>query len=180
MTQAALSDPWMALDDIGDQDLDHPEAEALTVLTFTLGRQVFAVDVHRVREILDATEIAPLPNAPHDVLGMIDLRGQSIAIVDLASRIGTRMDQADGTGRIVVFEFETGTKTTSLAVPADRVLRVRDIAVDSIEPVPDTLSDWQCDVADGMARTDDGIALILGIDRILAGGTGQPGPFDFG
>ena len=177
MTQLAAADDWLALDQMEDPDAASEETPPLTVLTFALGAQVFAVDVHRVREILDATEIAPLPNAPHDVLGMIDLRGQSIAIVDLASRIGAQAEMGSA-GRIVVFEFDQDGKTTSLGVPADRVLRVREIPGDTIEPVPDTLSGWRCDVADGMARTDDGIALILGIDHILAG-SDEPGPFDF-
>ena len=177
MSQPAIAEDWDAQGQAEDPEGIAEAPPPLTVLTFALGTQVFAVDVHRVREILDATEIAPLPNAPHDVLGMIDLRGQSIAVVDLASRIGTRSDTGS-TGRLVVFEFPRDGKTISLGVPADRVLRVREILADTIEPVPDTLSGWQCDVADGMARTDDGIALILGIDRILAR-TGEPGPFEF-
>src|SRR6056297_1463875 len=77
---------------------------SLTALSFVLGGQVFAVDVHHVREIVDLADIAPLPNAPHDVLGITDLRGQSIVIVDLAARLGTRAEPADD-ARIVVFEF---------------------------------------------------------------------------
>jgi purine-binding chemotaxis protein CheW len=165
------------LGDIGSPDDESEEIKPLTILTFKIGSQVFAVNVHLVREILDMSEINPLPNAPHDVLGMIDLRGQSIAIVDLASRIGAcsegRQDQ-----RIIVFEFPNGDRMTSLGVLADRVLRVRETSEEAIEPVPETLSGWRCDVADGMVRSDDGIAIMLGMDRIL-GGSGQPGPFDF-
>lgn len=157
--------------DSSDDDPSTP-----TVLTFMLGRQLLAVDVHRVREILDRSAIMPLPSAPHDVLGMIDLRGQTIAIVDLAGRIG--VDPPAETGRIIVFELPNGGGTTSLGILADKVLRVREIGEDSVEEVPETLSDWRCDMASGMLRTDEGIAMILRIDHIL-GATARPGPFDF-
>lgn len=174
--RAETDDDLSSFDDVPGAD-DAAEAGGLTVLTFELGSQVFAVDVHRVRAILDRTEIAPLPNAPHDVLGMIDLRGEGIAIVDLAARIGAARDRRED-ARIVVFEFPQEGRTTSLGVLADRVLRVREAAEDALEPVPETLSGWRCEVADGMLRSEEGIAIVLGIDRILGGG-GAPGPFDF-
>lgn len=164
------------LDEVSDCDAE--EIENPTVLTFTLGEQVFAVDVTFVQEILDLTTISPLPNAPHDVLGMIDLRGQGIAIADLASRIGAMVSQKND-ARIIVFQFNKGDELTSLGVLADRVLNVREIGETDVEPVPDTLTGWTCDVAKGMVRTQDGIAMILDIDRILCGDA-RPGAFDFG
>ncbi len=172
----ALLDPFGF--DAGDgEDGTHEETQPPTVLTFTLGEQIFAVDVHRVQEILDRTAISPLPNAPHDVLGMIDLRGKGIAIVDLASRIGA-VAARNQDARIIVFEFPSGDTFMSVGVLAERVLRVREMADKEIEPVPETLSDWNCDVAAGMLRTEDGIAMILDIDRILWN-AGRPGAFDF-
>ncbi|MGR3801872.1 chemotaxis protein CheW [Marinibacterium profundimaris] len=172
----AVLDPF-GFDEGGGDDGGEEDSPPPTVLTFTLGAQIFAVDVHRVQEILDRTAISPLPNAPHDVLGMIDLRGQGIAIVDLASRIGApTANNADA--RIIVFEFPNGDHSTSLGVLAEKVLRVREMSDKDVEPVPETLSDWRCDVAGGMIRTEDGIAMILEIDRILCD-AGRPGPFDF-
>lgn len=168
-------DPF-GLDDV--EDSADIEAQPPTVLTFTLGDQLFAVDVQRVREILDLTEISPLPNAPHDILGMIDLRGQGIAIANLASRIGASVTPQDD-ARIVVFQFPSETGQTSLGVIADRVLRVREMVDKDVEPVPETLTGWKCEVAGGMLRTEDGIAMILDIDKILCA-DGLPGPFDFG
>ena len=58
-----------------------------TYLLFGLGTRNYATDVSNVREIVDLAEIRPLPNAPHDVFGMIDLRSQSIPVIDLAARM---------------------------------------------------------------------------------------------
>ncbi|MFT6103952.1 MAG: purine-binding chemotaxis protein CheW [Paracoccaceae bacterium] len=175
--EALSTDTAFALDEFGDQD-ETEEASQVVMLTFTLGRQVFAVDVGFVREILDMSEISQFPNAPHDVLGMIDLRGQGIAIIDLAGKLGTHA-QSSPDARIIVFEFVREGVTTSLGVVAEKVLRVRDLAKETLEPVPDTLSGWRCDAVEGMVRTDDGIAMVLGIESILCK-SDVPGAFDFG
>ncbi len=156
---------------------DTEDQKTLTVLTFTLGQQVLAVDVHCVREILDGTEIKPLPGAPGDVLGMIDLRGQGICIVDLAQRLGTHPDHREDR-RIVVFEFREKDSASSIGILADRVLRVCETQPEKIEPIPETFSAWRCEAATGMLRTEDGIALLLDINRILNPALGR-GDFDF-
>ncbi|WP_121063757.1 chemotaxis protein CheW [Chachezhania antarctica] len=165
-----------------DQMLEQDEAadvDTVTFLTFRIGAQVFAVDVRFVREILASGELSQLPNAPHDVMGMIDLRGQAIAIVDLAGKLGARADGAED-DRIVVFEFSIDDRTTSLGVIADEVLRVDEVPEDAIEPVPETLSGWQCDEARGMIRTEDSIAILLRIDHILCHGVRQAArPFEY-
>ena len=153
------------------------ETPAPTVLTFGLAGHVCAVDVHRVREILDPTEITPLPDSPHDVLGMIDLRGQCIAVIDVAGRIGAAGADTSA-GRIVVFDLPRGDGTVPVAVPADRVLGVLELCPGAREPLPDTMTDWRCAVATGMVRTEHGIAVILDTDALFGGGL--PGPFDFG
>jgi len=168
---------------------DAPDGPApLTLLTFVLGGQVFAVPVTHVREIVDCSDISALPNAPHDVLGLIDLRGQSVPVVDLAARLGIRAAPGPE-ARIVVFAFAGGpggdgqeaaaAAVASLGVLTERVLRVAEIAQDALEPMPDTLSGWRCEAATTLARTEDGRALVLDVDGLLRRG-GTPGPFDFG
>ncbi|MEE4119674.1 MAG: chemotaxis protein CheW [Paracoccaceae bacterium] len=161
---------------------DAPDGPApLTLLTFVLGGQVFAVPVTHVREIVDRSEISALPNAPHDVLGLIDLRGQSVPVVDLAARLGIRAEPG-AEARVVVFAFsgegEGGAAATSLGVLTERVLRVAEIGLDALEPMPDTLSGWRCEAATTLARTEDGRALVLDVDGLLRRGR-RPGPFDF-
>lgn len=154
-------------DSRAEDDAAEGETSSATYLMFQLGQRIFAVDVRCVREVLAVCEILPLPNAPRDVVGVIDLRNQGIAIVDLASRLG--MATAPGEdARIVVFEVSNGTDEVSLGVVADQVLRVREVADEEVEPVAHTGADWKGDGVKGMIRTEDGLALILGIERFLA------------
>ena len=113
-----------------DQDFDlleeHPgdgpgegqDVPSRTMITFHLSDQTFGADVRFVREIVDVKKITPMPGAPGDVLGLIDLRNESIAIIDLAGRFG--LPGAEGEdARIIVLTFHGNGKEHSLGIVAD-------------------------------------------------------------
>lgn len=162
-----------------DDAAEGEDAQSRVLLTFRLGRQVFAVDVARVREVVDLCAIAALPGAPHDVLGMIDLRAEPIAILDLASRLGVPAQEGPD-ARIIVFTFGDGAAAISLGVVADQVLRVCDVAPAAVEPMPDTRTGWRSTDVEGIVRTDHGTAMLLGIEGILCRDAQRSGAFDFG
>ena len=158
-----------------DEGGETEEAPARVLVTFRLGPQVFAVDVACVREVVDLCAIAPLPGAPHGVLGMIDLREEPIAILDLASRLGVAASEGTDS-RIIVFTFGA----VSLGVVADQVLRVCEVADGAVEPMPETRTGWRSEDIEGIVRTEDGAAMLLGVERILCRDADLPGAFDFG
>ncbi len=147
-------------------------AEPAARLVFEVAGQIFAVAVARVREILDLQPISPLPNAPADLLGMIDVRGKGVAVIDLHARLGLRsVDREEG--RILVFEI--GSANVPVAAIADRVIAVAEIPDDEIEPAPESLTGWRADALRGVARLDGRITMILDLDRIFH----DKDPFDF-
>jgi purine-binding chemotaxis protein CheW len=155
------------------------EGEARVLVTFRLAEQVFAVDVAWVREVLDLCAVAPMPGAPHDVLGMIDLREEPIAILDLAGRLG--LPAAGGVeARILVLTFGAGDDAVSLGVVADQVLRVCEAPRAAVEPMPETRTGWRSAEIEGLVRTEDGAALLLAVERIICRDAATPGEFDFG
>src|SRR6056297_2732472 len=135
---AVTASPTIAPD---DHEKPTEEAVADTYLTFVLAEQIFAVPVANVREILDLQTISRLPNAPGDLVGMIDVRGQGIGVVDLASRLGLCLD-GGAESRIVVFELDDGPDRVPLGIVADRVLSVAEIEPHSVEKTPKTMSTW--------------------------------------
>lgn len=160
-----------------DPSKDGLAEDSFTLLTFSLGQQLFGVDVRYVREVLDQRPIAPLPNAPHGVLGMIDVRARSIAIVDLASRLG--LPWQDGPdARMVVFEFEHTDGSRPIGIVAEQVLRVVDAQRSRLEPLPDTMSRWSCELIEGLLRTEDSNVMILRIEKALVTDAVSP-EFDF-
>lgn len=151
-----------------------------TLLTFRLDGQVFAVDVTHVREIVDPSEITTLPGAPSGVLGMIDLRGDAIAILDLSAHL-TLADARGPESRIIVFCFgEDHGTAVSVGVVAQQVLRVCEIASTGVAPLPETTMQWRNADIEGLVLTEDGKAILLDILRIFGGNRDLPGDFDFG
>lgn len=151
-------------------------AEPQTYVTFELAGQIFAVEVGTVREILDLQPISRLPNAPADLLGMIDVRGQGIAVIDLLSHLGLGHPLSRDEGRIVVFELDADSRKP-VGVIADRVLSVVAIADSEIEPAPMTMVRWNAAAMTGVARVDGQLIMMLALDRLFKGDA--TGPFDF-
>lgn len=171
MAQTAHLDP-VAGPSSGGPDPDETASRTCVMVEF--GEQAFAIDVSAVREILDIRPITPLPNAPPDLLGMIDLRDESIAVIDLTSRLGlpTRAARAE---RIIVLDLDGG---AAVGVIADRVLSVIEVTSERVEPCPDTRIGWTCGGMDGIVRIAGRQTLLLDPARVLGGGAGDA--FDFG
>ncbi|TFL17929.1 chemotaxis protein CheW [Jannaschia formosa] len=150
-----------------DPDELAEEAVADTYLTFVLASQIFVVPVANVREILDLQSISRLPNAPGDLVGMIDVRGQGIGVVDLASRLGLRLE-GGAQSRIVVLELGDGPERAPLGIVADRVLSVAEIDPTTVEAAPRTMSSWEAREVRGITRLDGQIAILLNLGAIFS------------
>lgn len=153
----------------------------VTYVTFDLGAQTLAADVADIREILDRQEISPLPQAPAGLIGMIDLRGEGIAVLDLARELGLPQE---GRGDRVIVIDRSAAGGAVLAVIADRVRNVVEIGSGSIDPVPDVPGNWRAEAMTGVVRIDGRLAYIIDLGTALglygSKEPGQmPGPFDF-
>ena len=148
-----------------DQAADEDETSS-TYLTFDLGGQTLGVEVRFVREILDLQKITRLPNAPIEVQGVIDVRGVSVPILDLRTRLGVGGIEVEGDQRIVVLEL--GGQRRAVGVFADRVRNVDVIPRANIEPVPtEGLGGWDTSSLMGLARNAEDLIVLIDIDRIL-------------
>lgn len=176
MSELLADAPSLPADDWEPGDDNAQTAEPHTYVTFELAGQIFAVDVANVREILDLQPISRLPNAPADLLGMIDVRGEGIAVIDLPSHLGLMHQANPGDGRIVVFELGAD-RRKPVGVIADHVLSVVAIADADIEPAPDAMTRWRSDAMIGVARVDGQLTMMLALDRLFTGAAS--GPFDF-
>lgn len=145
-------------------------AHAATLLTFDLAGQKLAVDVRQVREILDLQPIARVPNAGSDVLGVIDVRGEAITMIDLGDRLGMRRDGFARDARIIVLELSGGGSLQVVGFEADAVLSVVDVAPQAIERVPvPTATRWRGAAVTGMTRLDGALFMIVDLEALLAG-----------
>ena len=105
-------------------------------LTFRLGEEIFALDIARVREVLEYTTVTALPRSPDFVRGVINLRGSVVPVVDMRLAFGmTRTEQTVSTCVIIV-EMEVEGETVVMGAMADSVQEVIELAPGLIEPSP--------------------------------------------
>ena len=105
-------------------------------VTLGIDREVFAVPVETVLEILDMRQASRVPEAPPYMLGLIDLRGRSVPVLDLRGKLGLPAIPATETTRILVLEVTISGRPLVFGLVADRVIEVMALSAGEIEPAP--------------------------------------------
>lgn len=143
---------------------DHVQA-----VTFGIGKEVFAVPVPLVREILDYREPFRIPNGPAHFLGLIDVRGQGIPTIDLRLRLGLPAIDPTPLTRILILEVPRGDRALTIGLVIDKALSVSAFAREGIEQSPEIGVRWNSEYIEGVVRENDGFIVLIDIGRILTG-----------
>jgi purine-binding chemotaxis protein CheW len=138
-------------------------------LTFALAHEEYGLEILKVREIIGYMDITAVPQTPHHVKGVINLRGQVIPVVDLRSKFG--MDTAEVTEEtcIIVVEICQGDRNFQTGIVVDHVQEVLDILAADIEDAPQFGSSVDTDFILGMGKIGETVKILLDIDKVLAG-----------
>ncbi|MBC7246820.1 MAG: chemotaxis protein CheW [Actinobacteria bacterium] len=139
-------------------------AEELQLVVFSLGREEFAVEVTQVREIMRMEEITRMPKSPHFVEGIINLRGQIIAVIDLAKRLNIEAQERSGDTRIIV--VEAGDVKVGMIV--DSVSEVLRVDADALEPSPTLAADVSAAFLTGVIKHDNRLIILLDLTKVLS------------
>ena len=137
-------------------------------LAFRLAGEVYAVDILRIREIIEYTLPTSVPMMPPSLRGVINLRGAVVPVIDLAVRFGR---EATGVGKrtcFVIVEVAHEGATLVLGLMVDGVNAVMEIAAADIEPPPSFGTRVNAEFIAGMARGDGRFVIILDIARVLS------------
>jgi purine-binding chemotaxis protein CheW len=143
--------------------------ETAQYLTFKLADEVFAVEVARVREILEYTNITKVPRTPDFMRGVINVRGSVVPVVDLRLKFGLSKTEQSLNTCIVVLEVEFQKEATVLGALADSVQEVIEMEPLSIEPPPKIGSGLQTDLIRGIGKREGKFIMILDTDRVFSG-----------
>ena len=143
--------------------------ETVQYLTFKLEEEVFALDVSKVREILEYTSVTKVPQTPEFMRGVINLRGSVVPVVDLRLKFGmSRTEQTINTC-IIVVEVDMDGETTILGTLADSVQEVIEMEPEQIEPAPHIGTKLNTDFIRGMGKHDNQFIMILDVDKVFSG-----------
>lgn len=143
-------------------------ADEAQFVTLGIEREVFAVPVEAVLEILDMREIFHIPEAPPYMLGLIDLRGRSIPVLDLRAKLGLPSIPPTETTRILVIEAQVGGRALVLGLVADRVIEVLAFGSTDIEPAPEIGVRWQSEYIAGVGHRDASFVIIFDLPNLFA------------
>jgi purine-binding chemotaxis protein CheW len=137
-------------------------------LTFRLNQEVFAVEVFRVREVLDIVNITPLPNAPSYMRGMINVRGNLVPVVDTRHKFGMGPVERTTDARIIILEIEDSEgETIAVGALADGVHEVTELNAADVEAAPRIGTSWNTNFIQGIGKRHDQLIVILDIDRVF-------------
>ena len=142
--------------------------EEATYLTFTLGQEEFAVDVSKVREVLEFTKITKVPKTPDFMRGVINLRGSVVPVVDLKMKFGMEKTEQTINTCIVVMEVTIGDKATILGGLTDAVQEVVELEPEQIEAAPKIGTSLDTDFISGMGKRNEEFIIILDIDKVFS------------
>jgi len=136
-------------------------------LTFSLAGEEYGIGILKIREIIGMLPITSVPETPHFVKGVINLRGKVIPVVDLRRRFG--MAEIDYTERtcIIVVEIAGPAGTVSMGVVVDSVSEVLNIKEADIEDTPSFGTQLNTEYILGMAKMGKGLKILLDIEKAL-------------
>ena len=142
--------------------------ETTQYLTFKLDEEIFALDIAKVREVLDYTTVTKVPRTPEFMRGVINLRGSVVPVVDMRLKFGmTKTDKTVNTC-IIIVEITLAGETVVLGALADAVHEVIELEPGQIEPAPKIGTRLKTDFIRGMGRRNDAFIIILDIDKVFS------------
>jgi purine-binding chemotaxis protein CheW len=142
-------------------------AETNQYLTFTLDDEDFALDIGKVREVLDFTTITKVPRMPAFLRGVINLRGNVVPVIDLRYKLGMGAIKQSVDTCIVIVEIMIDDELTHMGALADSVREVIDLDPGQISPPPKLGIKINNEFIKGMGKQEEKFLIILDIDKVL-------------
>ncbi|MGP8307291.1 chemotaxis protein CheW [Vibrio sp. YIC-376] len=142
---------------------DATNDEVLQWVTFQLEEETYGINVMQVREVLRYTEIAPVPGAPDYVLGIINLRGNVVTVIDTRSRFGLVEGEVTDHTRIIVIESERQV----IGILVDSVAEVVYLRSSEIDTTPSVGTDESAKFIQGVSNRDGKLLILVDLNKLL-------------
>jgi purine-binding chemotaxis protein CheW len=137
-------------------------------LTFTLDREVFALSIDSVREVLELTDITRIPRTPEFMRGVINLRGHAVPVVDLRRKFRMRVAEDTVNTCIIIVEVTFEGERTIMGALADSVREVVELDAGEIEAAPKMGTAVRTEFIKGMGKQNEQFIIILDVDKVFS------------
>ena len=151
-----------------DQDVKDIQKRDGKYLTFSLSNEEYGIEILKIKEIVGMIDITPVPRTPDFIKGVVNLRGKVIPVMDL--RIKFSLKAMDYTERTCIIVVEIGGEVgkVMIGIVVDTVSEVLNIKPEEIEDTPAFGANLDTTYILGMAKTSDGVKILLDIDKVLS------------
>jgi purine-binding chemotaxis protein CheW len=138
--------------------------EVLQWVTYRLGEETYGINVMQVQEVLRHTEIAPVPGAPEYVLGIINLRGNVVTVIDTRTRFGLEPTDITDNTRIVIIESDEQV----VGILVDSVAEVVYLRSSEIDSAPNVGTEESAKFIQGVSNRDGELLILVDLNKLLS------------
>ena len=142
--------------------------ESIQLLTFMLEADIYGVDISEIREVLEYCRVTPVPRTPDFMLGVINLRGQVVPVIDLRRQFDMVVSDITVDTCIIIVDVEIEGEATALGILADSVKEVIELDLGTIKPPPRIGSKLETRFISGIGEQDNAFIIILNLSRIFS------------
>lgn len=140
-------------------------SETSRYLCLNLGAEEFAIPLLTVKEVLGMPEVTPIPQTPTYFLGIMNLRGQVISVVDLRTKLGIKPSNSEETA-VIILDLDD----SSFGIVVDKVNSVQEISKEQLSEKPSLENSKANEFINGVFKKENGLILVLDISRTLSVG----------
>lgn len=155
-----------------DADHSHIRSETSNTIahcvTFVLGDEMFAIDIHHIREIIEYEEITTVPMMPVFVRGIINLRGSVVPVIDLSVRFGRQLTEVKAGTCIAILSIENNDEFSMIGILLDGVREVVEIPASDIEPPPSFGTKLRSEFILGITTVANRFVILLDVQKTLS------------
>jgi len=154
-------------DEAEKNDMTQDET-AIQYLTFKLDDESFATEISKVREVLEYTQVTPVPRSPEFMQGVINLRGSVVPVVDLRLQFGMPAVEPTVDSCIIIIEVNIEGTSTILGALADSVQEVIDLNPEQLEPAPSFGTRIDNDFVQHMGKLENRFVIVLDMNKVFS------------
>jgi purine-binding chemotaxis protein CheW len=144
-----------------------PEKTASRYLTFMMKEEIYGLEIERVKEILEFRGVTRMPMTPDFIRGVINLRGNVVAVMDLQQFFFSRETEITRYTCIVIVERETDGEMQYTGILVDSVRQVLDLGEDDLDETPEFGTPVANSFVSALGKTDEGLVVLLSLDALL-------------
>lgn len=150
--------------------MDTAEIKSISIsyLSFKLENELFAAHVSKVLNILEMTKITKVPKSPEYMLGVMNLRGTVLPVIDTRIKFGLKLSDFTINTCIIVLDIDLEGESVTVGALVDSVQEVLEIESASIMPPPNIGSKFKSEFIEGIAKSGDDFIMILDMDKVFS------------